>query len=186
MVVGITRKCDLPNYGVFDEKRVFAAGPLPGPVVVRGVPLGVPICEDIWTQEVIAALSDSGAEILCVPNGSPFEAGKEDVRLGLAKARVRESGLPLVYLNQLGGQDEIVYDGASFVLNADGAVAMALPGWEEKVVVTEWTRDGKGWRCTPGETYRAEDRCSQVYHAMMLGLRDYVNKKPFSPAWCWA
>ena len=178
-VAGITRKCDLPNYGVFDEKRVFAAGPLPGPVVVRGVPLGVPICEDIWTQDVIAALADSGAEILCVPNGSPFEAGKEDVRLGLAKSRVRESGLPLLYLNQLGGQDEVVYDGASFVLNADGTVAVALPGWEERVVITEWTHDGRGWRCDPGDTHRTEDRCSQVYHAMMLGLRDYVNKNRF-------
>ena len=148
-------------------------------MVVRGVPLGVPICEDIWTQDVIAALADSGAEILCVPNGSPFEAGKEDVRLGLAKSRVRESGLPLLYLNQLGGQDEVVYDGASFVLNADGTVAVVLPGWEERVVITEWTHDGRGWRCDPGDTHRTEDRCSQVYHAMMLGLRDYVNKNRF-------
>ncbi len=178
-VVGITRKTDLPNYGVFDEKRVFAAGPLPGPVVVRGVPLGVPICEDIWTQDVVAALAESGAEILCVPNGSPFEAGKENVRLGLAKSRVRESGLPLIYLNQLGGQDEIVYDGASFVLNADGTVAVALPGWQERTVITEWTHDGTRWHCTPGEIVPTEDRSAQVYHAMMLGLRDYVNKNRF-------
>jgi NAD+ synthase len=179
-VVGITRKCDLPNYGVFDEKRVFAAGPLPGPLVVRGVQLGVPVCEDIWTQDVCAALADAGAEILCVPNGSPFEAGKEDVRIGLAKSRVRETGLPLVYLNQLGGQDEIVYDGASFVVNADGAMPVALPGWEERVTVTHWQRDTAGkWVCAPGEQAPAEDRSSQVYHAMMLGLRDYVNKNRF-------
>jgi NAD+ synthase len=172
-------KYDLPNYGVFDEKRVFAAGPLPMPLTVRGVMLGVPICEDVWTQTVTDALGQSGAEILIVPNGSPFEAGKEDVRLALAQSRVRESGLPLAYLNQLGGQDEVVYDGASFVLNADSSVALALPGWEERVAVTEWSRTPTGWRCTPGDTDMAEDRCSQVYHAMMLGLRDYVNKNRF-------
>jgi len=173
-------KVDLPNYGVFDEKRVFAAGPSPRPLTLGGVQLGVPICEDIWKEEVTAALADTGAEILCVPNGSPFEAGKEDVRLELAKSRVRESGLPLIYLNQLGGQDEVVYDGASFVLNADGQVALALPGWEERVTITEWQRDENGkWACAPGEKFMAEDRSSQVYHAMVLALRDYVNKNRF-------
>jgi len=173
-------KVDLPNYGVFDEKRVFVPGPSPRPLTVRGVSLGVPICEDIWKQEVTACLAETGAEILCVPNGSPFEAGKEDVRLELAKSRVRESGLPLVYLNQLGGQDEVVYDGASFVLNADGAIAVALPGWEERVTITEWQRDGEGkWSCASGDKFVAEDRSSQVYHAMMLALRDYVNKNRF-------
>jgi NAD+ synthase len=179
-IAGKSFKIDLPNYGVFDEKRVFAPGPSPRPLLVRGVQLGVPICEDIWKQEVTASLADTGAEILCVPNGSPFEAGKEDVRLKLAGSRVAESGLPLIYLNQLGGQDEVVYDGASFVLNADGAIAMALPGWEERVAVTEWQRDENGkWRCATGDTFVAEDRSSQVYHAMMLALRDYVNKNRF-------
>ena len=179
-VVGATYKVDLPNYGVFDEKRVFAPGPPPRPLAVRGVRLGVPVCEDIWKQEVSACLADTGAEILCVPNGSPFEAGKEDVRLALAAARVRETGLPLVYLNQLGGQDEVVYDGASFVLNGDGAIAAALPGWEERVTITEWQRDESGkWVCAPGDKFVAEDRSSQVYHAMVLALRDYVNKNRF-------
>jgi NAD+ synthase len=179
-VAGKSFKVDLPNYGVFDEKRVFAPGPSPRPLLVRGVQLGVPICEDIWKQEVTASLADTGAEILCVPNGSPFEAGKEDVRLKLAASRVAESGLPLIYLNQLGGQDEVVYDGASFVLNDDGAIALALPGWQESVAVSEWQRDGNGkWRCAPGGTFVAEDRSSQVYHAMMLALRDYVNKNRF-------
>lgn len=179
-VADVTVKHDLPNYGVFDEKRVFAAGPLPKPLTVRGVALGVPICEDIWTRNVTDALAQTGAEILCVPNGSPFEAGKEDVRLKLAASRVTETGLPLIYLNQLGGQDEVVYDGASFVLNADQSIAAALPGWEARVAVTDWTRgtDGK-WICAPGEKFVAEDRSSQVYHAMMLGLRDYVNKNRF-------
>ena len=179
-IAGITRKHDLPNYGVFDEKRVFAAGPLPGPFAVRGVRLGVPVCEDIWTQDVTECLAETGAEILCVPNGSPFEAGKEDVRLGLAAARVTETGLPLIYLNQLGGQDELVFDGASFVLNADKSVPVALPGWQERVAITEWSRDGAGkWVCAPGERVGEESRDSAVYHAMMLGLRDYVNKNRF-------
>ena len=183
-IAGRSFKVDLPNYGVFDEKRVFAPGPSPRPMTIRGVQLGVPICEDIWKQEVTASLADTGAEILCVPNGSPFEAGKEDVRLKLGASRVAESGLPLIYLNQLGGQDEVVYDGASFVLNADQAIAVALPGWVERVAVTDWERDANGkWRCAPGDTpderYVAEDRSSQVYHAMMLALRDYVNKNRF-------
>jgi len=179
-IAGKSFKVDLPNYGVFDEKRVFVPGPSPKPLTVRGVQLGIPICEDIWKQEVTACLADGGAEILCVPNGSPFEAGKEDVRLELARSRVRESGLPLIYLNQLGGQDEVVYDGASFVLNPDGAIATALPGWEERVTVTEWRREADGkWICTPGEKFVTEDRSSQVYHAMMLALRDYVNKNRF-------
>jgi NAD+ synthase len=180
IIAGRTFKVDLPNYGVFDEKRVFAAGPAPRPLTVRGVQLGVPVCEDIWKQGVCAALEESGAEILCVPNGSPFEAGKEDVRLKLAVARVNETGLPLIYLNQLGGQDEVVYDGASFVLNADGTIAVALPGWVEQVAITEWQRDAEGkWLCTSGDRFVAEDRSSQVYHAMMLALRDYVNKNRF-------
>ena len=179
-VAGITKKHDLPNYGVFDEKRVFAAGPLPGPFAVRGVRLGVPVCEDIWTCDVTECLAETGAEILCVPNGSPFEAGKEDVRLALATSRVVETGLPLIYLNQLGGQDELVFDGASFVLNADKSVALALPGWQERVVVSEWARDANGkWSCAPGKRVGEESRESAVYHAMMLGLRDYVNKNRF-------
>jgi NAD+ synthase len=179
-IAGKTFKVDLPNYGVFDEKRVFVAGPLPKPLMVRGVQLGVPVCEDIWKQGVCAALAETGAEILCVPNGSPFEAGKEDVRLKLAVARVNETGLPLIYLNQLGGQDEVVYDGASFVLNEDGSIPVALPGWAEQVTVTEWRRDSSGkWICAQGDRFVAEDRSSQVYHAMMLALRDYVNKNRF-------
>ncbi|HXS07570.1 MAG TPA: NAD+ synthase [Rhizomicrobium sp.] len=179
-IAGRTFKHDLPNYGVFDEKRVFAAGPLPGPLNVRGVRIGVPVCEDIWTEDVTECLYETGAEILAVPNGSPFEAGKEDVRLQLAAARVGETGLPLIYLNQLGGQDELVFDGASFVLNADRSMALALPPWAEAVVTSEWMRDDQGkWSCAPGDKASSESRESAVYHAMMLGLRDYVNKNRF-------
>ncbi len=178
-VAGKTFKVDLPNYGVFDEKRVFAAGPLPGPFNIRGIRVGVPVCEDIWTPDVVECLSETGGEILLVPNGSPFEAGKEGVRLGLIKMRVQESGLPLVYLNQIGGQDEVVFDGASLVCNADGTLALAMPPWEEKLAITDWTRAESGWVCAPGEITKEEDRETQVYQAMVLGLRDYVNKNRF-------
>jgi len=179
-VQGLTFKYELPNYGVFDEKRVFVQGPTPEPMTVRGVKLGIPICEDIWKQDVTIWLADAGAEIFCVPNGSPFEAGKEDVRLTLAAARIHETGVPLIYLNQLGGQDEVVYDGASFVLNADQKIAVALPSWNEHIAITTWQRDTEGtWVCAEGDKFVGEDRSSQVYHAMMLALRDYVNKNRF-------
>ncbi|HJW42643.1 MAG TPA: NAD+ synthase [Rhizomicrobium sp.] len=178
-IAGKTFKVDLPNYGVFDEKRVFVPGPLPGPFNVRGVRIGVPICEDIWTSDVVECLSETGGEILLVPNGSPFEAGKEDVRLNLIAARVTEAKLPLVYLNQVGGQDELVFDGGSLVCNADCSIAWALPSFEESLVVTEWTRRPAGWVCTPGERVAEEDRSAQVYRAMVLGLRDYANKNRF-------
>ena len=179
-IAGATRKVDLPNYGVFDEKRVFASGPIPAPFSIKGVRIGVPVCEDIWTDAVTRQLAEAGAEILAVPNGSPFEAGKEDVRRELAASRVKETGLPLIYLNQVGGQDELVFDGASFVLNADGKVAASLPGWREQLVITDWARDANGkWFCASGAMADNESRSSQVYHAMMLGLRDYVNKNRF-------
>src|ERR1043166_3744624 len=178
-IAGRSYKHDLPNYGVFDEKRVFAVGPMPGPFAVRGVRIGVPICEDIWTPDVVECLSETGGEILLVPNGSPFDAGKEDERLNLIVARGKESGLPLIYLNQVGGQDELVFDGASLVCNADGALAQALPAWEEALAITEWSRGPKGWVCAKGDCAPGEERSQSIYHAMMLGLRDYVNKNRF-------
>jgi len=178
-VAGRTFKYDLPNYGVFDEKRVFAAGPLPGPFNIRGVRVGVPVCEDIWTSEVTECLAETGAEILAVPNGSPFEAGKEDVRANLIAARVTETGLPLIYLNQVGGQDELVFDGGSVVVNADLSTAIVMPSWQESVVISDWTRKGAKFVCAAGVRAPGEERSHSVYHAMMLGLRDYVNKNRF-------
>ena len=180
-IAGITRKHDLPNYGTFDEKRVFAAGPLPGPLAFRGVRLGVPICEDIWTPDVTECLVETGAEILVVPNGSPFEVGKDDRRLSLAVSRVAETGLPLVYLNRVGGQDELVFDGASFVLNADRRLALQLPDWEESVTTTVWTRSGRShrWACEAGQIARLDDDPADIYHAMLLALRDYVERNRF-------
>jgi NAD+ synthase len=178
-IVGVTRKYDLPNYGTFDEKRVFDAGPLPGPLAFRGARLGIPICEDIWTPEVTECLTETGADLLIVPNGSPYEVGKDDRRLSLAVARVSETGLPLVYLNRVGGQDELVFDGASFVINADRKLAVQLPDWEEAVVTTHWTRSGHHWTCAPGTIAPRDEDPADVYHAMLVALRDYVNRNGF-------
>jgi NAD+ synthase len=178
-IAGVRLKVDLPNYGVFDEKRVFDAGPLPGPVSFRGVKIGVPICEDIWKDEVCECLEECGAEILLVPNGSPFDWKKPDVRLNIVAARVTETGLPLAYLNQIGGQDELVFDGASFILNPGGSLAVQMPAWEEAVVVTEWEKGPDGWHCKPGVKATIEEDEAEAYNACVLGLRDYVGKNGF-------
>ena len=168
----------LPNYGVFDEKRVFAAGPLPGPVDFRGVKLGVMVCEDMWTPDVAEHLREHGADVLVALNGSPFEAGKTDARLALARQRVAECGLPLAYVNMVGGQDELVFDGASFVMAADGGLAVGAPSWEPCVVATEWRRNG-AWAPRPGSVAEPPEDREAVYRAMTTGLGDYVNKNGF-------
>ena len=178
-IEAVRHKVDLPNYGVFDEKRVFDAGPMPGPVGFRGVRLGVPICEDIWQDEVCECLQETGSELLISPNGSPFDWPKPDQRTNVAVARVKETGLPLIYLNQVGGQDELVFDGASFVLNGDATLAAQLPAWEEGVRVVEMRRANGAWRCEPAARAVLEEKEAAAYHACLLGLRDYVNKNGF-------
>ncbi|MFN3350514.1 NAD+ synthase [Pseudorhodoplanes sp.] len=178
-IAGLRFKVDLPNYGVFDEKRVFAVGPMPGPLNFRGVRIGVPICEDIWGPEPAECIAETGGEILLVPNGSPYRRGVVDQRLSVAVARVKETGLPLAYLNQIGGQDELVFEGASFVLNADASLAVQLPPFAEAVVTTRWRRGGEGWHCEPGEIAPLLPQDRADYSACMLGLRDYVNKNGF-------
>jgi NAD+ synthase len=177
-IAAVRLKHDLPNYGVFDEKRVFAAGPLPEPVTVRGVKLGVMVCEDMWTPAVTAALAGQGAELLVVLNGSPFESGKAGVRRELAARRVAETGLPLLYVNQVGGQDELVFDGASFVAELGGGVPAEAPSFREHLLVTRWHRR-RGWSCAEGETGAQADGLGAIYQAMMVGLRDYVQKNRF-------
>ena len=172
-------KNNLPNYGVFDEKRVFAPGPLPAPIDFRGIKLGVPVCEDIWSEDVCRALAGAGADLLIVPNGSPYWMDKHDMRYEVAKDRVAETGLPLAYVNQVGGQDELVFDGASFVLNVNGRVAVQLPAWEEALGVTEWRREGGGWHCLPGDIAEVEQGDAANYLACVTGLRDYVEKNGF-------
>ncbi|MCV6546593.1 MAG: NAD+ synthase [Cohaesibacter sp.] len=177
-VKAVRYKVDLPNYGVFDEKRVFEAGPFPGPVGFRGVRLGVPICEDIWDSEVCECLEETGAEILVVPNGSPYILGKSDIRQQIAIQRVVETSLPLVYLNQIGGQDELVFDGASFALNADRSLALQMKAFVEDQVVLVAERNDEGWRLS-GPVAPVADRDANAWSACMLGLRDYVNKNRF-------
>jgi len=174
-------KVDLPNYGEFDEKRVFQAGPdMPGPVNFRGVRIGIPICEDIWGDlGVCETLAESGAEMLLVPNGSPYYRDKIDVRHQIAIKQVIETGLPLLYANQLGGQDELVFDGASFAINADKSLAFQMSQFEETVVVTAWKREKDGWTCVDGPMSKVPEREEADYRACMLGLRDYVNKNGF-------
>jgi NAD+ synthase len=179
-VAGLTLKHELPNYGTFDEKRLFAAGPLPKPFTFRGVKIGVPICEDVWLPDVCAALKAAGAELLLSPNGSPYEIDKDELRSStVAAARVKETGLPMAYLNRVGGQDEVVFDGASFVLNGDGTMAHQMQDWEEEIRLTRWTRGKSGWTCEPGAIAALEPFPSDAYHAMMIGLRDYVNTNRF-------
>jgi NAD+ synthase len=178
-IAALRYKCDLPNYGVFDEKRVFVPGPPQGPVSFRGVRLGVMICEDMWAPEVTECLAETGAEILMLGNGSPYEHEKHPYRIELAGKRVAESGLPIIYVNQVGGQDELVFDGASFALDPDGSVRAQLPAFRETVALTRWRRQGQGWRCVAGEVAPLQDGLDGIYQAMVLGLRDYVDKNRF-------
>lgn len=180
-VKAVVRKHELPNYGVFDERRLFVEGPLPGPIAFRGVRLGAMICEDMWGPDVTECLQETGAEILIVCNGSPFELDKCDERIELAVNRVVESGLPLIYVNQVGGQDELVFDGASFVLNADRTLAAQAPTWREHLLLTHWHRDSvNGWVCEGEKIIPSMERPGAIYQAMMTGLRDYVDKNDFS------
>ena len=178
-IVGKRFKVDLPNYGVFDDKRVFAPGPMPGPLVFNGVRIGVPICEDVWTPDVVECIAETGGEILLVPNGSPFEVGKFDQRVQLGVKRVIESGLPFAYVNQVGGQDEVIYDGGSFVLGADRQLKAKLASFREQIATVEFRRAGAKWECQPAAIAPELDELESIYQAMMLGLRDYVNKTGF-------
>lgn len=172
-------KVDLPNYGVFDEKRVFTPGPMPGPISFKGIRIGVPICEDIWGEDIVECLSETGAELLLVPNGSPFRRTVRDERTQTVVARIAESGLPIAYLNRVGGQDELVFDGASFGLNANYGLAFQLPAFAETVALTRWQRTSTGWACVEGGKASLPEGHEQTYTAAMVGLRDYVEANRF-------
>lgn len=179
-IVGLRYKVELPNYGVFDELRVFEKGPLPGPVGFRGIRLGLPICEDIWFEQVPECLAETGAEILIVPNGSPYWQNKADNRLQVALARVIETGLPLIYVNQCGAQDELVFDGGSFGLHSDRSLAFQMPQFEEAITLQTWTRAATGgWRCRDGVIASLPELEEANWRACVAGLRDYVNKNGF-------
>jgi NAD+ synthase len=178
-VLGRTLKHELPNYGTFDEKRIFAAGPLPSPLEYEGVKIGVPICEDIWWDAACNHLANEGAELLLVPNGSPYELDKDQIRQKMVRARTLGTGLPMVYLNRVGGQDELVFDGSSFVVHPDGEVIVQMADWEESLLLTEWRREAAGWRCATKAPDELDAYPEDIYHAMMLGLRDYVQRNGF-------
>ncbi len=178
-ITAIRHKVELPNYGVFDEKRVFAVGPMPGPVNFRGLRLGIPICEDIWQLDVCETLAETGAELLISPNGSPYHTDKHDIRLNVSVARVVENDLPLVYVNQVGGQDELVFDGASFGLNADKSLAFQMPAFTNEIALTEWRRGPDGWTCASGPDATLADTDTLTWQACVTGLRDYVGKIGF-------
>ena len=173
----------LPTYGVFDEDRVFSRGPIPGPIAFKGVRLGVMICEDMWEQDVAEGLQESGAEILIVINGSPYEIDKPDQRMNFAVGRVSETGLPLAYVNLVGGQDELVFDGCSFILNRKHALKAQAKAWEPQLVQSKWALKAEGWTCNEGtleiNTHDTVGQLHSIYHAIVLGLRDYVNKNSF-------
>ncbi len=172
-------KHELPNYGVFDEKRVFDPGPAPGPVAFRGFRLGVMVCEDWWLPAVSETLAESGAELLLSINGSPYEVDKQEHRIQLAVRRVVETGLPFVFAALFGGQDELVFEGASFVLNADRSLAVQMPFFAEAVTLTEWRRQGEHLVCAPLPLAAEPERLELIYRSLMTGLADYVRKNRF-------
>ncbi|MCH4151614.1 MAG: NAD+ synthase [Sphingobium sp.] len=180
-IKAVRQKRELPNYGTFDEKRLFAPGPLPEPIEFRGVKIGVPICEDVWFPFVCGHLKQRGAQILLSPNGSPYEIDKDERRVAqVCAARVAETGLPIAYLNRVGGQDELAFDGASFVLNGDGSLAHQMADWREELRITRWEGGADGvWACVPGEIAPLAPYPEDVYSAMIVGLRDYVNRNRF-------
>ena len=178
-VTDLRFKHELPNYAVFDEKRVFDAGPLPAPVTLAGVSIGIPICEDIWFDRVTQSLRQQGAELLIVPNGSPYRRPVKHERLASARARVSETGLPLIYVNQVGGQDELCFDGGSFALDAGGACVQSLPNFSESLSAALWEKQSDTWVCTQAEQLDQVEGEAADYAAMVLSLRDYVNKNGF-------
>lgn len=167
-------KVELPDDG--DERRLFTPGPMPGPMAFRGVRLGVPVGDDIAAPDVAECLMETGAEILLVPSASPYHRDAQDARLNRVVARVVESGLPLAFVNALGGQGEAVFDGGSFVLNADRALAVQLPNFQERVRITRWERWADGWRCEEGARAPLLAGDEADYAAGVLSLRDRVEK----------
>ncbi|MDB4596288.1 NAD+ synthase [Amylibacter sp.] len=176
------RKHHLPNYKVFDEKRVFDSGEIHGPYVVNGVRIGSPICEDAWFPDVCETLEETGAEILISPNGSPYYRGKFDKRISLMVSRAVENNLPMAYLNLVGGQDDQVFDGGSFVINSDGALALQMPLFEENIETITFKRTQDGWVAQEGKKASYPDHWEQDYHVMVLALRDYMKKTGFKKA----
>ena len=178
-IADVRRKHKLPNYGVFDEARIFSPSDVPGPIHFRDVLLGVMICEDMWSLEVSECLAETGAELFIVLNGSPFEVNKADFRLNHAIARITETNKPIVYVNLVGGQDELVFDGGSFVIGSDYKLRACLPSFSEELLITHWEQEPSGWVCQNGPKAPTLSEPAKIYSALALGLKDYVKKNAF-------
>ena len=178
-ITDVRHKHHLPNYGVFDEFRIFTRGNLPEPIEFKGITIGLPICEDLWQPGVASHLADKGAEILISPNGSPWRRTALSERVEALGEKVHNEGLPLIYVNQIGGQDELVFDGSSFSMAADGTIVQALKSFVEDYDVATWEKGPKGWVCKEAKVEKQLTGHEADWRAMCLGLGDYVNKNYF-------
>ena len=178
-ITDVRMKHHLPNYGVFDEFRIFTRGPLPKPIEFKGIKIGLPICEDLWQAGVASHLAELGAEILISPNGSPWRRSALSERVEALGENLHNEGLPLIYVNQVGGQDELVFDGSSFSMAADGSIVQSLKSFVEDYDVAVWEKGADGWTCTSAKTEIQLSGYEADWRAMCLGLSDYVNKNGF-------
>jgi NAD+ synthase len=178
-IQAIIKKHHLPNEEVFDEVRLFASGNVDGPFQVDQMRIGSPICEDAWHTDIVETLTETGAQTLLVPNGSPYYRGKTEIRQNVMVSRVIESGLPLVYLNLVGGQDDQVFDGGSFVLNPGGELVLQMPQFEENIATCVFKKSVGNWIAETGHKSRILDTLESDYFAMVMGLRDYCKKAGF-------
>ena len=179
-IIAIQNKVHLPNYDVFDEERIFSQGEMPGPMNFRGLKMGVAICEDIWFDDVTECLMETGAEILVILNGSPYNRDKQERRMNVVLERVVETKLPLIYVNQVGGQDELVFDGGSFVVNSDYQIVTKLSNFVSEVKNTQWKKEETRWFCGTNIQGHQSSELMDIYSACVLGLRDYIMKNKFS------
>ena len=177
-IISFRDKHNLPNSGVFDEQRIFSPGALSGPVKVRDVLIGLPICEDIWTETVIECLCETGAEIILSINASPYSVKKNDQRMSVAVSRVIESKIPLIYLNRVGGQDELVFDGASFCLSHEGKLSVQLKDFQEEVLEINLTKPDNNWICK-GKINSISSNLEALYKSLVVSVRDYVQNNGF-------
>ncbi|MCZ2158438.1 NAD+ synthase [Bartonella sp. 220] len=179
-IIAESYKFDLPNYAEFDEKRLFSPGPRPEPILYRGIKLGIVICEDIWNDPSLCAeLGDKGAEIILALNGSPYSRNKTLKRIEVVRVQALQSGRPVIYANQVGGQDELVFDGGSFALNGQGKMVFQMKHFESQIALTHWQRKATEWQCISGPNENLLSGFAADYQACVLGLRDYVHKNRF-------
>ncbi|PIT68782.1 NAD+ synthase [Bartonella tribocorum] len=179
-VIAESLKFDLPNYAEFDEKRLFSSGPRPEPIIYHGIQLGIVICEDLWNDFSLSTeLKDKGAEIILVLNGSPYYRNKTKKRIEVVRAHALQSGVPIIYANQVGGQDELVFDGGSFALNGQGEKVFQMKHFEKHIALSHWQRTTAGWHCVSDSNENLLDGLAADYQACVLGLKDYVNKNGF-------